>query len=398
MSDSNAGAGDTYTETTHVSWMQRLKNAIAGVVGGFVLVIAACGALFWNEGRAVQTARSLAEGGRVVIAVDAARVDPSNEGKLVHVSGPVTTGEPLLDAEFGVSARGLRLVRTVEMYQWRENRRTETRKNLGGSEETVTVYSYVREWSTSRNDSSRFNQRMGHENPEMRFGARDIFSADAALGAFRPGDDVLRLISARDAVPLDPAVANPVRQRMGSAAQVVDNRIYLGANPNSPRVGDHRISYTVANPEALSIVGRQAGNGFARYQTMAGDQLLMATVGIVPAQDMFKAAERENTIITWLVRLAGIVFVFVGFNLVLRPFVVVGDFVPLIGSMLSAGAGLVSLLLTAVLAPTVIAIAWFWYRPLVSIAVLAAGGVAAVAVKMLAARRAAERERLQPAQ
>ena len=57
------------------------------------------------------------------------------------------------------------------------------------------------------------------------------------------------------------------------------------------------------------------------------------------AQDMFKAAERENTLITWLVRLAGTFGVFLGFALVLRPLVVIGDFIPLIGSILGAGAG-----------------------------------------------------------
>ena len=34
---------------------------------------------------------------------------------------------------------------------------------------------------------------------------------------------------------------------------------------------------------------------------------------------------------------------------------------------------IVSLALTAILAPVVIAIAWFWYRPLVSVVVLAVG-------------------------
>jgi hypothetical protein len=77
--------------------------------------------------------------------------------------------------------------------------------------------------------------------------------------------------------------------------------------------------------------------------------------------------------------------------------VVVADFVPLIGSILGAGAGLVSLLLTVIIAPVVIAIAWFYYRPLVGIAILAAGAVAAVLVKMLVSRRTAARPAAAPA-
>ena len=107
---------------------------------------------------------------------------------------------------------------------------------------------------------------------------------------------------------------------------------------------------------------------------------------------MFKAAERENTVITWIIRLVGVVAMFIGFALILNPLVVVADVVPLIGNILGAGASLVSLMATAVLAPLVIAIAWFWYRPLVGIIVLVAGGIVAYGLKHLAGRRAAARQ------
>ena len=68
----------------------------------------------------------------------------------------------------------------------------------------------------------------------------------------------------------------------------------------------------------------------------------------------------------------------------------------LIGSILSAGAGIVSLVLTAILAPLVIAIAWFWYRPLVSVAVLAGGLVLAYGFRRMASQRAATRRTTQP--
>jgi hypothetical protein len=77
-----------------------------------------------------------------------------------------------------------------------------------------------------------------------------------------------------------------------------------------------------------------------------------------------------------------------GFVLILRPLVVVADVVPLIGYILGAGAGLVALLLTAIVAPLIIAFAWLWYRPLVSIITLLVGAALAFGFKMLAARRA----------
>ena len=54
--------GYTFTEVTSRSWISRIGQSIVGVLIGLVMVIAAIVVLFWNEGRAIQTARSLAEG------------------------------------------------------------------------------------------------------------------------------------------------------------------------------------------------------------------------------------------------------------------------------------------------------------------------------------------------
>jgi len=161
--------GDTFTQVTSTSWIARLGKSILGVLIGIVLIIAAIVVLFWNEGRAVTTARSLAEGSHAVVAVGSASVDPVNDGKLVYVSGDLTERAPLADQEFGVSANALRLVRKVEMYEWKEESKTERRDKLGGGEEEVKTYTYHRVWSDRYADSSRFKHPDGHENPQMRY-------------------------------------------------------------------------------------------------------------------------------------------------------------------------------------------------------------------------------------
>jgi hypothetical protein len=85
---------DTFTEVTTRSWRSRIVESIKGVLFGFVLILGSGAALFWNEGRAVQTQRSLTEGAGVVIDIDPAQVDPANEGKLVHVSGDMRAPAP----------------------------------------------------------------------------------------------------------------------------------------------------------------------------------------------------------------------------------------------------------------------------------------------------------------
>ena len=76
--------------------------------------------LFWNEGRAVTTANSLKEGAASVISVPADSVSPTNERKLIHLSGEVLAGEVIRDPVFSISATALRIARQPEMYQWKE--------------------------------------------------------------------------------------------------------------------------------------------------------------------------------------------------------------------------------------------------------------------------------------
>ena len=137
---------DEFVEVTRQGWLSRVGGAIGGTVVGVVFFLGSFPLLWWNEGRAVHTYRSLQEGAGAVVSVPAGRVDPGNEGKLVHLSGRATTDEVLANPTFTISANALRLRRDVEMYQWVETRRTEKQQKLGGSEETVTRYMYETAW------------------------------------------------------------------------------------------------------------------------------------------------------------------------------------------------------------------------------------------------------------
>jgi hypothetical protein len=383
---------DSFTETTTKGWTTRIGQSLVGILLGIVLVSGSGIGLFWNEGRAVQTTKSLAEGASLAVDIDAGRIDPANEGRLVHVTGSMQAGTKPSDAEFGVSAGGLRLVRIVEMYQWQEEKKTETKKNLGGSEETVTTYSYVRGWSATPIDSSKFKVSEGHANPAMRYRGADFVAGEVTLGAFHPGRHIIERLPSSEEVRVDPALAEMLRSRVNGPVQVSDGKFYIGADPLQPRIGDMRISYKLTPAGAVSIVGRQSGSDFAEYQTRAGDRLLMVQEGTVSTADMFALARRENTVLTWLIRGIGALAMFIGFALILGPLVVVADVVPLIGSILGAGAALVALVATAALAPFIIAIAWLWYRPLISLIVFVIGVAIAILLKRHAAGKAAARK------
>jgi Transmembrane protein 43 len=118
----------------------------------------------------------------------------------------------------------------------------------------------------------------------------------------------------------------------------------------------------------------------------------MTVPGVKSAAEMFKAAEDENRVLTWVLRLVGAAVMFFGFVLILSPLVVVADVVPFVGSILGAGAALVALVLTIALGSAIIALAWLWYRPLLAIGALVIGFAIAFGLHKLAARKAASRK------
>ncbi|MER9446802.1 TMEM43 family protein [Mesorhizobium sp. M0254] len=95
---------------------------------------------------------------------------------------------------------------------------------------------------------------------------------------------------------------------------------------------------------------------------------------------MFADAVSANTLITWLLRGAGLLLLTIGFALFLSPIGVILDVIPFLGSMARMGTGIIAFVLAILVGTVTIAIAWFWYRPLLALAILAAGVIAAVIV------------------
>lgn len=366
------------TVTTSKSWFSRIIESIKSVLVGLILFVVSFPILFWNEGRAVKTARSLEEGAGAVVSVAADSVNPANEGKLVHLSGPVSTDAPVVDDQIGVEAQAIKLLRKVEMFQWVEEEKSETRKKLGGGEETVTTYTYTKEWKDSPIDSSSFQETAGHDNP----GAFPIdsvtFTADPVrVGAFTMSEEQLGHLNDAKDLPLADDAQVTFPEELGSATRLDKGVIYAGDNPASPQVGDVKVSFQVVAPATVSLVGVQTGGSFAPYQAEAGDTVLLVEEGNHTADQMFQTAQDANTVLTWILRGGGWLAMFLGLVLVFRPIAVLGDVVPLFGSLLGVGVGLFSFLVSAVLAFTTIALSWITVRPLLGITLLVLAGGAA---------------------
>ncbi len=246
-------------------------------------------------------------------------------------------------------------------------------------QETVVFYDYDKVWAEGRNDSGQFRQTEGHENPPLFVESATTTAQSAKLGAFTVEANVLAGVGSERALPVsaDRAGAIAASLGLGRPVSVSAGVVRVGDDPDRPEVGDLRVSFAMVPPLTISVVGRQAAGTLVPYQTESGDALLMAEDGTVPADAMFAHAESANTVLTWVIRVVGLLVMWIAFAMVLAPLSVFASVIPFLGSIVGFGTGLVAALLTAILGPVVIAVAWFWYRPLVSLAILA---VAALAV------------------
>ncbi|OJF95073.1 TMEM43 family protein [Pararhizobium antarcticum] len=381
----------SFTETTTTSWFSRLKSGLVGLLIGPLLVLGMIWLLSWNEGRSVQTYRALAEGAGIVVSVDNGAIDPANEGKLIHVSGPVKPDGTPEDPMFGVAADGAAgIERKVEMFQWEQQSESKTETKLGGGEETVTTYSYRKTWRSSQVDSSDFRIQDGHQNPQMPFENERFTVESATIGAFTVDGAAVANLGEDSAVKLTPDAIARIRAALGTDRPVNADgvTVYVSQNRQNPAIGDLRISFTRQDVTQASFVGAQKATTLGEYKASNGRSLFLSAAGNASSAEMFETAQSENTMITWLVRVGGLVGMFIGFAMMLSILRILADVIPFVGSIVGFGTSAIALILTLLLGPLVIAIAWIAYRPLLAIAIIAVGALLAAAILYLRRHRA----------
>ena len=396
------------TVVTHQSWGSRLGNSFKGILFGLILFVVSFPLLFWNEGRTVHRARALAEGESACVE-SGETPDILLDGKLVHLTAEAVSDETLADDLFGVSVPGIRLRREVEMYQWEEDSKSTTKKNLGGSTDTTTTYSYRKGWQDTAVDSSSFHEPAGHENPAMPFGDETMEASAVRAGGFELAPSLISRIGGEQPLSLG-GEDRPFRVPFPAQTAVLGGILYIrpgeaapAAQPapadgvtnaappavapapdfaGAPRIGDLRVSFRHVPNHTVSIVAKQTGTRLGPYTTKNGAVELLSD-GERTAEEMFTSAKSANKMFAWLLRLVGFLVMLSGVRMVLGPLETLADVVPFIGRIVGFGTGIVAALVAVPCTLVTIAIAWFAYRPVLGISLL----VAAVAAVVLIGRR-----------
>lgn len=375
MADDDFISSDTSVEVTHKGWFSRIAEAFKGILIGLVLFVVSFPVLFWNEGEAVRAYRALSEGAAAVVEVPADAVDPANEGKLVHVSAMTAVDDVLRDVDFGVEAKALRLRREVQIYQWTEKKKTETKKRVGGGTTEVATYTYRKNWEKSVIDSSNFHEAAHVNRGRLDFAHHQQTAPRIAIGAFALSPslgDALSNYTPLASSSVDFSKASDVVRKQW---RVAGDWFYKGADPDHPQIGDQRVRFYVILPQEFSLYSQQSGTSFRPFVASNDRAIERIEPGRHAAKEMFEHAQSEASFFKWMVRLAGFLAMALGLFLIARPLVVIADVIPFLGNAVSFGAGFFALLMAAILSAITIGIAWIYYRPVLGVSLLVGAGV-----------------------
>lgn len=367
---------ESFVKKEQISYFQRLKNSFMGIFLGIILFLASFGVLYWNEGRV-----DLSKIASTAIEIPATGSSTANNGDFVSATGILSSEETLGDPPFLKPGQYVALKRKSEMYAWNETRKTETKKNTGGSETKTTTYTYNKTWTEKPENSAAFEQPNGHHNPAKTVDSEIFRVSQATVGNYQLELNSLQIpISTKVILTTDKVL--PTYQ-----GRLAGDYLYIGKGTveTSPyqegtliygdldrptgivepqQIGDIRLSYQVleSNIEATifgslgsqnQLVAHQARKNVAFYRLFRGTR-----------EQAIQSLASQHKLMTWGLRLAGFLMMWSGLNLMVEPLGVLLDFVPFIGDLARTASSLVTFVISAILTSITIVISIILHNPI----------------------------------
>lgn len=336
-----------------------------GMVAGLLLFFGSLGLVAWNELHGAPEMRVLLHAEQQVVEAPC-RPDVANEGRLVHVSCNLNNfstfvGMPGLKTVDASDLTGIRIVRTVEMWQWHETV-TERRFGSGGEgslmRQLVTC-SYKQQWNSAFENSSlfvkpdtcrlQFNGGLDCVNPDpksMRWweaedgpgGALGVWEAARAetlsVGGYRlPRELVNQAGEKRQLMPA-------CKHGGGGSECAEDMEAHGGhlyylspasnrSSTDDHRLGDVRVKYEIYQGALASVVGQQAPGDTVEPWVQGSAEAPIAVFLIedlhIAAEKMLSTALGPSLQLSWFLRCLSLLLAFFGLFVVMAPSVSAPD-------------------------------------------------------------------------
>lgn len=337
--------------------MEKIKNSFGGVIAGIVMIIIGTVLLWWNEGNNVKNIKSTNELEKVAIELKDTKVDSKNEGKAVLVAGKLEViDEALKDEDFGVSVKTAKLSRYVDIYQWEETSDTD--------EDGKTTYHYEKKWVTNHiNDSDKFHEITGHENPKsFRYPFLDYVAEKVKLGEFSLAKDQVEGMDAET-------------QLSGENATLPEGYTYKDGYVTNmgetAEIGNARIYWKYNNWQEVTVLAVQKGDTFADFVSKEGRHINYVGEGTKTLAEVIENIRSGDKMMKWIFRAIGAALIIFGYMAILNPLSTLASFVPILGGIVGGILNLIAFAIGLAHSFIVIAIAWFRFRPILAACLLA---------------------------
>lgn len=371
-----------YTETTTTGYGSRITNSLKGILTGFLLLIAGTILLWWNEGRAVKTAKSIKNAVEQTTPVaDLSTYNQALNGKMICASGFAKTDDYVSDPFFGIGETAIRIERKVEFFQWVEHSQSKTEDKVGGKQETTTTYTYSKAWTSSPINSSDFKDSEYQNKNFVVMGnmeSADFQAKNVTVGAYILPEGMISSISGSEPIAVN-LPADKIADLNKTVAQtlskgdslnfvtVTNNQIYLGENPNNPAIGDIKITFTKVMPATVTIWARVVNNTFEHYvDAKHGKGVGGLYMGTRSLDSLQEQAESSNNFMTWLLRIVGFLLVFFGLKGLFGLLIAILKVLPFLANIANVAVSIVCGVVGFAWSLVIIAIAWLFYRPILA--------------------------------
>ena len=403
---------DSVSVTSHNSYGSRVGNSFKAILWGIILVWFSIWLLAWNENNYVKQKAALKEWASIVQEATIDQINSELEWKEIHVSWETSSNaEALKDSIFWITTDNLKLKRTVEMYQWYEDEHEECHDNYWWSEDCSTTYTYDTKWSDEHISSNHFYQTSNHENPSFwEYESEEQVKEPITLWAYTLTNVFVNQLTDYKTINLsEQNITIPEKykwtsnQNNTSTGTVEDNnnnylygdsnenntatsnekfhingdQIYIWLDPTKPAVWDLKITFSSVKPYTVSIVWKQMGNELTSYKVSNWRNINLLSQGNVSADDMFTQAQKENKMITWIIRFIWLLLMYCGFAAMFKFVETLAKVLPFLANIIWVWTGIIALWLTLIVWFVTIWIAWLAVRPIIWICclVVAAGGI-----------------------
>ena len=344
-----------------------------GILSGLLLLVVGIGILWYNEGRTVKSQSTINEARKNYTDIKADKIDEKYEGKLVATKGKIDLSEAstLTDSKFGISVKAAKMQRVVEMYQWQESCETDDNDNKNCSYEKV--------WDDNLIDSSEF-EKAGYNNPTVMPYEGEIYIADnVKLGAFTLPEDLIRTLSYNKKKNSD-ELASEYKNSVDGVVAV--NNYLTNVKNDSPEIGNVRISYQYLDSETVSVMAVQTGDTFEAFTSKKGNDVYKIMKGNKTGAQILEGMSKTNKTWKWILRFIGVFITISAFSTMFSFITNIASRIPILGGIVNSATGLIAVILGISVSLIVIAIAWFRFRPVLSITLIAIVLILFICLKM----------------